>query len=78
MMTVKYIIEMTHTTALGEKSTYYYKGQDKKCVNHFTTNKRAAKRYLNKEVAIRDKCILKIVHECKTDTFNVIDINCRI
>lgn len=78
MMTVKYIIEMTHTTALGEKSTSYYKGQDKKGVNCFTPNKRLASRYLSKDVALRDMNILKAVHECKTDTFNVIDINCRI
>lgn len=78
MMTIKYIIEMKHSCPLSTKSTYYYKGQDKKGVTCFTPNKRVAKRYVYKDEAIRDMNILAAVHNYKTDTFEVIDINCRV
>jgi hypothetical protein len=76
-MIVKYIIKMTHHKVLGEDLLYYYSGQNKVGVTQYDTRTEKAKKYLWKEEAYRDMSILKAVHTCKSDTFEVVQISCR-
>jgi hypothetical protein len=77
-MATKYIIVMTHERAIGDSITYYYKGQNKKGEQCFGFQRQAALRYSFIEEALRDKQIMEATNTCAADTFEVIEIRCRI